>query len=73
MLTSIDCFAIVFGFLPETLSMYARPSTHTRVHTHTRTQAMIQNAIEEWRTAMAAVEAEPDPVLRHQQVQSCCK
>lgn len=29
---------------------------------------MVQNAIAEWRMAMAAVESEPDPVVRHQQV-----
>eukprot|EP00983_Pelagomonas_calceolata_P050943 1142194-Pelagomonas_calceolata.AAC.9 len=28
---------------------------------------MIQNAVAEWRAAMAAADAEPDPVLRHQQ------
>jgi hypothetical protein len=29
---------------------------------------MIHNAIAEWRTAIHAVEAEQDPMLRHQQV-----
>lgn len=29
---------------------------------------MVQEAMTEWRTAMGAMEVEPDPVLRHQQV-----